>query len=41
MVSPTQAVPEVLAVWGSDYKIAIVCRRYTIMVAQWKNAGGR
>ena len=20
--------------WGSDYKIAIVCRRYTIMVAQ-------
>ena len=34
MVSPTQAVPEVLAVWGSDYKIAIVCRRYTIMVAQ-------
>ena len=34
MVSPTQSVPEVLAVWGSDYKIAIVCRRYTIMVAQ-------
>ena len=34
MVSPTQAVPEVLAVWGSDYKKAIVCRRYTIMVAQ-------
>ncbi len=34
MVSPTQSVPEVLAVWGSDYKKAIVCRRYTIMVAQ-------
>ena len=36
MVNPTQAVPEVLAVWGSDYKKAIVCRRYTIMVAQKK-----
>ena len=34
MVTPTQSVPEVLAVWGSDYKKAIVCRRYTIMVAQ-------
>ena len=34
MVTPTQPVPEVLAVWGSDYKKAIVCRRYTIMVAQ-------
>ena len=34
MVTPTQSVPEVLAVWGSDYKKATVCRRYTIMVAQ-------
>ena len=34
MVSPTQAVPEVPVVWGNDVKRAIVCRRYTIMVAQ-------
>ena len=34
MVTPTQSVPEVLAVCGSDYKKATVCRRYTIMVAQ-------
>ena len=34
MVSPTQAVPEVPFVWGNNVKRAIVCRRYTIMVAQ-------
>ena len=33
MVSPTQLVPEVLAVWGSDLKEGIACRRYAIMVA--------
>ena len=36
MVSPTQAVPEVPAVWGNEYPPhTIACRRYAIMVGSW------
>ena len=41
VVSPTQLVPEVLAVWGSDFKEGIACRRYAIMVANLRRIFGK
>ena len=36
MVSPTQSVPEVPAVWGNESPPhTIACRRYAIMVGSW------